>query len=764
MAIGERHGILEHLRKTMLLRDGSGLPDGQLLRDYLSRRDEAALAILVQRHGPMVWGVCRRILSHHHDAEDAFQATFLVLVRKAASISAPEQLANWLYGVAHLTALKARAAGSKRKGRERQVTDMPEPAIVEPDRWSDLQPVLDQELSRLPDIYRGVIVLCDLEGKTRKQAARDTGLPEGTIGSRLARAREMLARRLTQRGIALSGAALATLLASNAATAGVPGSVVTSTIAAVNVFAAGNAVASGAISARAAALTEGVLKAMMMSKLKAIVAVLLVLAFVVTGAAVLSSRTSAATGGQPAVQLPAKPVDRETPDQEKEAETAWGKEINGLQAGLGYPRGEKRAYHFGEGVRVVARIRNLTREAIEFEHIWAFFVENPPKIIDPHGKVVQMPRFAALGLQAPRSTKVLPGREVELYDWAFDLDQNWKAHHGPGTFTLQCERIVGPTSGNPVHPNPKLDKLATGKLELEVKEAKKPDQEKETPTAWGLEVDGLQAGLTLKGADTYRHGESVKLEVKLRNLGKAEVKVTYGLLSREVLPSVTDADGVRMTVVMPLRKGYKVRVTDRVLKPGETITLYNPIIDVQSTDPLKLLGELRVDTPTMYVPPGKYRVAFAGMLQSHLKLTTGAVSIVVQERAKPDPRSGGARIPEPRETPIVEPPVKLDTRITIEAVVEKVNAGSLALTVSARRKGVIDGQPKPLRLEDLSVSKFATIRANGKEITLADLKPGVVASLGLDGRETTLTVVSIEVHDIRKEEQNKIKPDRTGDE
>src|SRR5258707_3964722 len=130
MATGQRHGVIQHLRRAMHLRDGAGLTDQQLLEDHLSRRDEAALAALVQRHGPMVWGVCRRVLSNYHDAEDAFQATFLVLVRRAASIASPELFANWLYGVAHQTAIKPRATVAKRKMRERHVTEMPQPAGV----------------------------------------------------------------------------------------------------------------------------------------------------------------------------------------------------------------------------------------------------------------------------------------------------------------------------------------------------------------------------------------------------------------------------------------------------------------------------------------------------------------------------------------------------------------------------------------------------------------------------------------------------------
>jgi RNA polymerase sigma factor (sigma-70 family) len=270
--------VMRHLRRTVLLGDGAGLTDGRLLEDYLSRRDEAALTALVRRHGPMVWGVCRRVLRNYHDAEDAFQATFLVLVRKAASIASRDLVANWLYGVAHQTALKARATAAKRKGRERQVTEMPEPAATEPDLWRDLQPLLDEELSRLPDRYRAVLVLCDLEGKTRKEAARQLVVPEGSVAGWLARARAMLAKRLVRRGVVLSGGALATVLAQKVAPAGVPTSILGSTIKAVTLVAAGNVVATGMVSVKVAALTEGVPRTMLVNKLKAVMGVLLVAA------------------------------------------------------------------------------------------------------------------------------------------------------------------------------------------------------------------------------------------------------------------------------------------------------------------------------------------------------------------------------------------------------------------------------------------------------------------------------------------------------
>jgi RNA polymerase sigma factor (sigma-70 family) len=278
MAVNQMSEVIAHLRRAVLLRDGAGLTDGQLLEDYIRRHEEAALAALVHRHGPMVWGVCRRVLHNYHDAEDAFQATFLVLVRKAASVVPREMVANWLYGVAHQTALKARATTTKRRARERQVTQMPEPAVTEQDIWHDLQRMLDQELGCLPDKYRVAIVLCDLEGKTRKEAARQLGVPDGTLAARLARARRMLAKRLAGRGLGVSGAALAAVLSPKVASAGVPTSVVSSTIKAASLFAAGQAAATGAISAQVVALTEGVLKTMLLTKLKMAMAVLVTVA------------------------------------------------------------------------------------------------------------------------------------------------------------------------------------------------------------------------------------------------------------------------------------------------------------------------------------------------------------------------------------------------------------------------------------------------------------------------------------------------------
>jgi RNA polymerase sigma factor (sigma-70 family) len=292
MANSKTSRVIQHLRRAVLLRDGAGMTDGQLLDCFLSQRDDAAFGALVRRHGPMVWGVCRRVLHHHHDAEDAFQATFLVLVRKAASVEPKEMVANWLYGVAYQTALKARSVAARRKERERQVVEMSEPAVAEREGWHDLQPLLDQESRRLPDKYRVPLVLCDVEGKTRKEAARQLGWPDGTVAGRLATARRMLAKRLARHGLAVSGGALAAVLSQKAAS--VPASVVSSTIKAASLLAMGPAAATGVISIQVAALAEGVMKAVLMSKLKSVMAVTLAMvATVGIGAGLLGSGTVA---------------------------------------------------------------------------------------------------------------------------------------------------------------------------------------------------------------------------------------------------------------------------------------------------------------------------------------------------------------------------------------------------------------------------------------------------------------------------------------
>jgi RNA polymerase sigma factor (sigma-70 family) len=291
--MGQPRDVLWQLRRAVLLLDGGDQTDEQLLECFVRRRDEAAFEALVRRHGPMVLGVCRRVLGHFQDAEDAFQATFLVLLRKAAAIGRRELLGNWLYGVAYRTALDARAAASRRRTRERQVSPMPEPQAKDSaDVGHDLRPLLDQELNRLPAKYRVPVVLCDLQGQTRRDVAQQLGVPVGTLSGRLTTAHRLLARRLARRGVVLAGGALTAALSAGAASACVPAPLVAATV---------EAAAPGTVSARVAALTEGVLKAMLLKKLK-IALTLVLAAAVVIGAALLAHQPMPAQAPAAAVE------------------------------------------------------------------------------------------------------------------------------------------------------------------------------------------------------------------------------------------------------------------------------------------------------------------------------------------------------------------------------------------------------------------------------------------------------------------------------
>jgi RNA polymerase sigma factor (sigma-70 family) len=258
-----------HLRRAVLLRDQHVLTDSRLLESFRADGDETAFEILVKRHGPMVLGVCRRVIGNRHDAEDAFQAVFLVLAKKAASIARCDLIGNWLYGVAYRTALQARGRLGRRRAQETPMKDMPQPAVAPEYDLHELHQVLDRELSKLTDKYRVPIVLCDLEGRPRKEVARLLKIPEGTLSSRLATARQHLARRLARHGLWMSAGALAMALAQQAATAAVRTGLVSVSAKAASLTAAGRSV-TGILSAPALALSQGALKTMLLNKLKVI--------------------------------------------------------------------------------------------------------------------------------------------------------------------------------------------------------------------------------------------------------------------------------------------------------------------------------------------------------------------------------------------------------------------------------------------------------------------------------------------------------------
>ena len=208
--------VIREISRT-LLKSGPEIADGQLLEMFRVCRNEAAFEAIVQRHGPMVLAVCRRILGNHHDAEDAFQATFLVLARRSGSIAPRDMAASWLYGVAVRTAQKTRTQAARVRVRELRAMVSIDSRTAPHESEFDLQESLDRELARLPEKYRAPIVLCELEGKSHKEAARELRWPEGTLSVRLMRAKKLLAQRLARQGLGTTAGAIAILSAASEA-------------------------------------------------------------------------------------------------------------------------------------------------------------------------------------------------------------------------------------------------------------------------------------------------------------------------------------------------------------------------------------------------------------------------------------------------------------------------------------------------------------------------------------------------------------------
>lgn len=266
MASGAMTRIVQRIRRAVADGGESRETDADLLTRFLAHKDSQALAVLIRRYAAMVWSVCLRTVGHRQDAEDAFQATFVVLLRKANTIHPPGMVGNWLYGVARQTAMKARAMAMKRHAREQSTALLPEfPGQANGDH--PLLPYVDEELSRLPDRYRAVVVLCDLQGQTRTEAARELGCAEGTVASRLARARQMLARRLGRHGLPLSATALGALLANSIAKAA-PATVVAAAVQSASALSAAQSTLATGLSQQVLTLAEGMVKTMLLRRLK----------------------------------------------------------------------------------------------------------------------------------------------------------------------------------------------------------------------------------------------------------------------------------------------------------------------------------------------------------------------------------------------------------------------------------------------------------------------------------------------------------------
>jgi RNA polymerase sigma factor (sigma-70 family) len=283
--------FLDRLRRDIGPSGAPGPTDAQLLERWVARRDEASFELLLYRHGPAVLGACRRLLNDPHTVEDCFQATFVALVRKAGSIGRREAVGPWLYQVARRAALRVRAETARRAERERP-GDEALAAVPAGDTTGGTESdgVLDEEVARLPRKYREAVVLCWLGGRTIAEAARELGCPPGTVSARLSRARKRLRQRLARRGPGVAAALAAGTLAGNGVAA-VPPLLAQAVLGMALACKAGCSEVAAAT--RAAALAEGVLKSMPLTRLKAAMTVALALLLLTLGAATVLPQSSA---------------------------------------------------------------------------------------------------------------------------------------------------------------------------------------------------------------------------------------------------------------------------------------------------------------------------------------------------------------------------------------------------------------------------------------------------------------------------------------
>src|SRR5262249_868423 len=269
MAVGPET-LVRCIRRWMIPSEAEEATDAALLDRFISARDETAFAALVDRHGPLVLHVCRRVLGHLQDAEDAFQAVFLVLARKAATVSPRDALTAWLHGVAHRVALKARAAKLRQQRAGPPLVEPP--ADPRPDPLADLSArellaLVDEEVRRLPHVYRLPVILCCLEGRSLEEAARQLGWTLGSVKGRLERGRARLHARLIGRGLTLSAVLTAAELSRGAGSAAEVARLMASTVQAARMFAAGPTAGQEA-SAQATALAREGIKGMTLARLK----------------------------------------------------------------------------------------------------------------------------------------------------------------------------------------------------------------------------------------------------------------------------------------------------------------------------------------------------------------------------------------------------------------------------------------------------------------------------------------------------------------
>lgn len=417
MTAGQATPLLRHVRK-LAAGGATAMSDAELLECYVERHDDGAFDALMRRHGPMVLGVCRAVLRSDADAEDAFQATFLVLARKAGSIRRREGLGSWLHGVAYRVAQKARAATARRRAVEAKAAP-PAAASADDLSWGEVRALLHAELAGLPEHFRGPLVLCYLEELTHEEAARRLGWTQATVKGRLQRGRELLRRRLERRGLGLSAALAAVSLTGQAGAAALPAALAETTLQAVRTVAAGKIVPG-----TAAALARGVAGPIGQAKLR--VAAIALLVAVAGGVAHFSRAPTDAEPAAAAAKPPASPIDRT-------ADRAGDRLPDGAVARLGTGR-----FNHGDGLNSLHFTpdgKTVISEGQGFIHLWDAGTGNALR------------RFATGAPPWFQHQTVLTadGKAlISLGDWAGDIVRTWDLAEGKevGAVKLPMQRGV----------------------------------------------------------------------------------------------------------------------------------------------------------------------------------------------------------------------------------------------------------------------------------------------------------------------------------
>ncbi len=527
---------LNAVLRSMVTADES---DEVLLTRFVTDPTDASFQAIVRRHGGLVWSVCRSVLGNEADAEDAFQATFLTLVTHARTVRAPAALAAWLHGTACRVARKARAAAARRREVESRTPARNEVLPSDPS-WAEVQEAIHQEVNRLPDRERVAVVLCYLTGATQDAAAAVLGLTRDGVKKRLERGREMLRAALTSRGFG----PVAVLAAMVALPAAAPAALVKATTGLAIGVSTGT-IATRVMSTTIRSLTGGATKMVSTSKLMAVMAViaaLTALGFGMSEANTPPGQKGAMAppdGTEAPLPEPAKPAAAQPPTvvpaprvDLKDDEFVWGKEVDGLQAGVVLRSGGKAAVRIGSTATVAVRIRNVSKEAVKVAAPPLYITA--PSVTDAAGKKapVLSPAAAHLKGLVPVTDHIInPGRSVDLDpegvtvidapepDYRPEAITNaFRVFTKPGKYEIRFERFLQS------HP-----KLATGACPFTVTE-----QEASAP----------EKGADLTGAVTTTIKDATLTEV---DEASGTISLSFGTKDKPTkLVNVPLADGVRV--------------------------------------------------------------------------------------------------------------------------------------------------------------------------------------------------------------------------